>query len=122
MPAIQRVKYATDSGSIFNVLLDESDGIDTLIGAPPTGDYTENMTVRVSKNNKEVGIKPRQVLLSRTIGSPDTVTNCLVQGADRYKRVPIPTIERWDEIELQADFTIAGTAYKVQKKISEKIT
>lgn len=68
MAGIQRLKYATDKGSVFNVLLDEADGIDTLIGAQPTGDYTENMTVRVSKNRKEVGIKPRFVLLTRTIG------------------------------------------------------
>lgn len=121
MAGIQRLKYATDKGSVFNVLLDEAEGIDTLIGSQPTGDYTENMTVRVSKNRKEVGIKPRVVLLTRTIGNPDTITNCLVQGADRYKRVPIPTLERWDTIELQSDFTIGGTAYTVQKKIAEEI-
>lgn len=121
MAGIQRLKYATDKGSVFNVLLDEADGIDTLIGTQPTGDYTENMTVRVSKNRKEVGIKPRFVLLTRTIGDPDTITNCLIQGADRYKRVPIPTLTRWNEIALQSDFTIGGTAYTVQKKIAEEI-
>ena len=121
MAGIQRLKYATDKGSVFNVLLDEADGIDTLIGAQPTGDYTENMTVRVSKNRKEVGIKPRFVLLTRTIGDPDTITNCLIQGADRYKRVPIPTLTRWNAIALQSSFTIGGTAYIVQKKIAEEI-
>lgn len=121
MAGIQRLKYATDKGSVFNVLLDEADGIDTLIGAQPTGDYTENMTVRVSKNRKEVGIKPRFVLLTRTIGDPDTITNCLIQGADRYKRVPIPTLTRWNAIALQSNFTIGGTAYTVQKKIAEEI-
>ena len=121
MAGIQRLKYATDKGSVFNVLLDEADGIDTLIGTQPTGDYTENMTVRVSKNRKEVGIKPRFVLLTRTIGDPDTITNCLIQGADRYKRVPIPTLTRWNAIALQSNFTIGGTAYTVQKKIAEEI-
>ena len=121
MAGIQRLKYATDKGSVFNVLLDEADGIDTLIGAQPTGDYTENMTVRVSKNRKEVGIKPRFVLLTRTMGDPDTITNCLIQGADRYKRVPIPTLARWNAIALQSNFTIGGTGYAVPKKIAEEI-
>lgn len=121
MAGIQRLKYETDKGNVFNVLLDEAEGIDTLIGTQPTGDYTENMTVRVSKNRREVGIKPRRVLLTRTIGNPDTITNCLIQGADRYKAVPIPTLTRWDAIELQDAFTIGGTAYTVQKKISEEV-
>ena len=64
MPGIQRVKYQTANDSIFNVLLDDNTGVDTLIGTPPAGEYTENMTIRVSKNNKEVGIRPRQVLLT----------------------------------------------------------
>lgn len=121
MAGIQRVKYQTNNGSIFNVLLDQASGIDTLIGTAPTAAYTENMTIMVSKNNKESGIKPRMVLLTRTIGNNDTITNCLVQGADRYKRVPIPTKARWDAIALQSDFTIGGQAYKVSKKLEEKV-
>lgn len=121
MPAIQRVKYETNEGSIFNVILDDSTGIDALIGTAPTGEYTENMTVRVSKNNKEVGIRPRQVLLSRTIGTEGDVTNCLINSAERYKKVPIPTKNRWDAIALNANFTIGGTSYKVKKKVAELV-
>ena len=122
MAGIQRLKYATNSGSIFNVLLDEATGVNTVIGGEATGAYTENMTIRVSKNNKEVGIRPRQVLLAREIGDSDTVSNCLVQGATRYKRLPIPTQARWDAIALNSKFTIAGTEYTVTKKINELIT
>lgn len=121
MPAIQRLKYETNAGSIFNVLLDDSTGVDAVIGTAPTTEYTENMTIRVSKNNKEVGIRPRQVLMTRAIGTADTVTNCLVQDGTRYKRLPIPTQSRWDQIELNAKFTIAGTEYTVAKKINELI-
>jgi hypothetical protein len=121
MAGIQRVKYRTNSNNIFNVLLDNNTGIDSLIGSPPTEDYTENMTIKVSKNRKQVGIKPREVLLTRSIGDEGTYTNCLIQGADRYKRVPIPTKERWDAITLQSTFTIGGTTYKVRKKLQEEI-
>lgn len=121
MPATQRVKYETDAGSIFNVILDASTGISAIIGTLPGGTYTENMTVRVSKNNKEVGIRPRQVLLSREIGEDTSVETCLVMTGFRYKTVPIPTKTRWDAIADNATFVIAGTTYKVKKKISEKI-
>lgn len=121
MAGIQRLKYQTDNDSIFNVLLDESAGIDTLIGTQPTGEYTENMTIRVSKNNKEVGIRPRQVLLVRKIGESAAEANCLLQTGERYKKVPIPTKTRWDAIVLQGLFTIGGTEYRVQKKIQELV-
>lgn len=122
MPGIQRLKYETNNGSIFNVLLDDNTGVDSLIGSPPTGEYTENMTIRISKNNKEVGIRPRQVLLSRNIGGNAAEANCLVQTATRYKRVAIPTEARWDAIALNAKFTIGGTEYTVSKKVNELIT
>lgn len=121
MPAIQRVKYQTNAGSIFNVLLDDSDGIDGLIGTAPGGAYTENMTIRVTKNRKEVGIRPRQILLERTIGTAGSVTNCLIQEAVRYKRVPIPTETKWDSTALNSTVTIGGQSYKVVKKIPEEV-
>lgn len=122
MAGIQRLKYETNNGSIFNVLLDDNSGVDALIGTPPSGEYTENMTIRISKNNKEVGIRPRQVLLSRNIGGTAADANCLVQTATRYKRVAIPTETRWDAIALNAKFTIGGTEYTVSKKVNELIT
>lgn len=121
MGGIQRVKYKTDGNNIFNVLLDESTGIDLVIGAAVADAYTENMTIRVSKNNREVGIKPRMVLLTREIGALTPDANCLVQTGERYKRVPIPTKERWDAIALNSTFTIAGTEYRVKKKLDEKV-
>lgn len=121
MAGIQRVKYQTDEDNVFNVLLDEATGIDTLIGTLPTGAYTENMTIRVTKNNKEVGIRPRMVLLARTINANAADANCLVQTAQRYKRVPIPTQTRWDAITLNSAFTIGGQSYIVAKKINEKV-
>lgn len=122
MPGIQRLKYQTNNGSIFNVLLDDNTGVDALIGTEPSGEYTENMTIRVSKNNKEVGIRPRQVLLTRSIGTGTADSNCLVMTAQRYKRVPIPTETRWDNIALNSKHTIGGTEYTVAKKINELIS
>lgn len=121
MAGIQRIKYETNGGNIFNVLLDENTGIDALIGTPPALPYTENMTILISKNNKEAGISPRGVLLTRTIGGTAADANCLVQTGVRYKRVPIPTKARWDAILLQASYTIGGTEYKVAKKLEERV-
>ena len=121
MPGLQRVKYQTNNDSIFNVILDDNSGIDALIGTIPTGSYTENMTIKVSKNTKQVGIRPRMVLLTRTIGENAQEQNCLVQTGERYKRVPIPTKTRWDAIADKATFVIGGTTYTVQKKINEVV-
>lgn len=121
MAGLQRVKYETDAGSIFNVILDDNTGVDTFIGTIPTGSYTENMTIRVTKNNKEVGIRPRMVLLTRTIASGEPDANCLVQTGERYKRIPIPTKTRWDAIADKSTHTIGGTVYTVKKKINEVV-
>jgi len=121
MPGLQRVKYQTNNDNIFNVILDDNTGISALIGTIPTAAYTENMTIRVTKNTKEVGIRPRMVLLTRTIGENAADENCLVQTGERYKRVPIPTKARWDAIADNATFTIGGTTYKVAKKINEVV-
>lgn len=122
MAGLQRVKYQTDAGSIFNVILDDASGVDTFIGTIPSGAYTENMTVRVSKNNKEVGIQPRMILLARTVGTENSTTNCLVDYATRYKRIPIPTKTRWDAITDNSTHTLGGVQYKVKKKLAEKIS
>ena len=63
MAGTQRVKYQTDNGNIFNVVLDESSGISTLIGTVPTSPYTENMTIKVSKNTFKCSSEHCQVYL-----------------------------------------------------------
>lgn len=121
MAGTKRYKYQTDNGSIFNVIVDDASGASTFIGTEPGGSYTENMTIRGSKNNKEVGISPRQVLLTRSINAGAADSNCLIQIGERYKRIAILTKTRWDAITLNSDVTIGGQAYKVTKKLNEKV-
>ena len=123
MAGTQRIKYATDSGSVFYVIVDEATGIDEVIGDPPAGAATEAMTIRVTRNTKEVGIRPRYVLLGRTIGTAGE-SNCLVQTGMRYKKVAIPTRARLDAIEVgtNADtFTIGGQLYTALRVENEDI-
>lgn len=121
MAGVARYKYETNNGSIFNVIVDDSSGASTFIGSEPSGAYTENMTVRVSKNNKEVGISPRAILLEREINTGAADQNCLIQVASRYKRIPILTETRWDTIALNSTVTIGGQAYTVKKKLQERV-
>lgn len=50
-------KYQADSGDIFKIRLDD----DTLAvaGTPPTGAETTPLYVKVSKTNREFGLRPR---------------------------------------------------------------
>jgi hypothetical protein len=120
MPQILRKKYSTDNGSVFFTLLDGRAGAQEVAGDEPAGTMTENMTVRFTKNNKEVGIRPRHALLARSIGTQDE-DSCLVTTAERYKRVIVLTKARLDEIELEEEFTIGEATYKVKKLIDEEI-
>ena len=80
-------KYQTKAGSIFKVRMDNDAVLDTIRGIPPTTAYTENMTVRVSKNSKEAGIQPRYTLFGRVVGTASASVGCLIDTGVRYKYV-----------------------------------
>lgn len=125
MPAVDRYKYETEEGNIFYVITDEASELSVIRGTPPTGDHTENMTCAVTKNNREVGIRPRMCLLERKIeGTGDT--QCLVNDAGRYKRVAILTPDQVSNINVgndtnQTTVTINGITYRAKKIIPEKV-
>lgn len=121
MARLKRVKYQTDKGSVFNLIVQDSPDIDTFIAPQVTAALTENFTVRVSKNEREVGIKPRYILLGREVGAGTADANCLVQTGLRYKAVAIPTLTRWDAIVEDSTISINGQDYKVRKKIAESL-
>ena len=118
MPRLKRVKYKTDKGSVFNLITQDSTEVDNFIAPQVTDALTENFTVRVSKNAREVGIKPRYVLLGREIGAGTADANCLIQTGLRYKALAIPTLTRWNAIVEDSTVTINGQDYKVRKKIA----
>lgn len=85
--AIAEYKYQTNAGSIFKVRMDDDAALDPIRGAAPTVDYTEQLTVKTSKNNRVAGLEPRHVLFGRAIGSQQAGTVGLSDVAVRYKRV-----------------------------------
>ena len=120
MSGIKRQKYKTDAGNIFYVLIDDSTGVDSVAGTQDSGGATEEMTIRSTKNRKEVGIRPRTALLTREIGSGED-QNCLIQTGERYKRLVILTKDHADSLTLDQNYTIGGTQYKLAKVLPEEV-
>lgn len=71
MVAKQRKKYESDAGTIHPILL--SPDYATAAGTEPAGAINSPIKVKVTKTNRQFGVKPRGVTLVRTVGTaPDT--------------------------------------------------
>lgn len=116
-----RLKYQTDNGSIFYTIQEDDTGIAAIAGAPPTGEATEEMTVRISKNTRQVGIRPRYALLARKVGTDGEGANGLVQYGFHYRKVAILTDTQADTLEPETTYTIAGVAYTLKRVVKEDI-
>lgn len=71
MPAFARTKYQSDGGDVHAIRL-SPEKVPTA-GAPPAAVIDTPIRVKVSKGNQEYGIRPRGVVIGRTVGvAPDT--------------------------------------------------
>lgn len=71
MPAKSLTKYESNSARIHPLLLSLASFQATSI--PPTGAVNDFLRPKISKSRREYGLKPRGVILSRTLGTaPDT--------------------------------------------------
>lgn len=71
MPAYISTKYEANNGDIHFIRL--SPDYAAQAGNPPAGGVNTNVKAKISKSNREFGIRPRRVILSRTVGTePDT--------------------------------------------------
>jgi len=99
-------KYESDAGSIHPIRLGTDEA--TAAGAEPSGDIDSRIKVKVSKGNREYGIRPRGLRLARVKGTaPDTFVV--------YKFLPILT-EAGLELAANAvgkDKTVGAIAWKV---------
>lgn len=123
----RRIKYETDAGNIFFVVCDDDSSIDTVLGTPPTGNETENMTMRISKNKNEAGASPRYILMARLVGTDDDNAQGLYQGGRQYKEIPVTTKNHFGTINTgkvgdsaATQITHRGETYYAVRKISEK--
>lgn len=128
MPRTADYSYQTDEGNIFKVRMDSDPVLDAIRGEQPAGELTENMHVKVSLNDKEVGISPRHTLFGRSVGTESSATTCLVDTGVRYKRVPILTVSAFDAIVTGAiggegvtNFQQNGTTYWALRVVAEEV-
>lgn len=114
--------YTTDAGNLFKVRMNDDTALDDVRGTPATAALTENMTLKISKNIREVGGQPRFSTFAREIsGGSDTggggATSCLSDTAFRYMDVVSLTSEAWDAINTgSVGGTNPGTTFTYQSK------
>lgn len=99
-------KYEADSGDIHGILLHPDKA--AVAGSPPTGDVSSPIKAKISKTNKEYGIRPRGVRLARIIGTaPDTFK--------KYAFLPVLTSAAMGTpaFAIGATITIGGVAWIV---------
>ena len=107
-----KVKYEDDNGTIYSLRM--SPDFAAQAGTEPTGGVSTDVKPKISKTNREHGIRPRGVRLGRTIGTaPDTFT--------RYTFLPVLTQTEFNSAAyaIGATITIGTTAWEVVSKQGE---
>lgn len=83
-------------------------------GNPPAGAVTSPIYAKVSKSNREFGIRPRMVILARPLapGPDDKI---------RYKRLPVLTEAAFDSaaFSLGSNVSVGATQWKIISRLSE---
>jgi len=112
MPAMTRTKYESNDAEIYSIKL--TPAFAEKAGTAPTGAVTSPIKVKVSKGNREYGIRPRGVTLARTVGTdPDTFVKTTF--------LPVLTLSAFSSatFALDAKITIDGTEWTVVSKRGE---
>mgnify|MGYP001627657442 CR=1 FL=1 len=95
-------KYKTNKGSIFRVKFDDNTLWQTATGAEPTEALTETLTLKISRNNTEVGGTPRLAIFHRLAQQNQNAGpyngTCISPEPEAVKYVPV----------LKPDHTIAS--------------
>lgn len=110
--AFTNSKYESDDGVIHPIRMD-SDRI-AAAGTAPTGAITSNAYAKISKTNREFGIRPRGVRLVRTLGTAPLTFK-------RYTFLPVLTATAWDGdgFDPGATVTVDGVAWTVAGRVPE---
>lgn len=106
MPNRVKTKYQSNADDIHVISLTPDYAAQA--GTPPGGAITSDIKVKVTKTNREHGIRPRGVRLYRFIGTPP-------DQAIRYGFLPVLTETAWEGATYapEAEITIGSTAWKV---------
>lgn len=114
MPARTRTKYESDGGDIHPISLTAAYA--AAAGTAPTGAIDNDIQVKVTKTNREFGLRPRGVRLYRVLG---TAPNTFV----RYTFLPVLTETAWsgNGFAPETAITINSIEWKVLKRVSEDL-
>jgi len=106
------IKYEADSGEIYGMVIDPERAAAS--GTQPAGDVSSRMKVKISKTNREFGLRPRGVRLSRVVGTaPDQFR--------KYSFLPVVTQTAYDSpgFAIGSTITVDGTQWTVSTKLAE---
>ena len=106
------IKYEANSGNIHQMQL--SPDFAAAAGTEPTGAVDSDIIPKVSKSDREFGIRPRGVRLVRTVGTaPDTFK--------KYTFVPVMTATEWNSATYAkgATVTVGSIDYVVSSRLDE---
>lgn len=106
------VRYQADNELVHLMTLD-ADRI-AVAGTPPATGTVSNIRAKVSKSNKEYGLRPRGVRLARTVGTaPDTFV--------KYSFLPVLSIADFASADFQlgGSITIGTISWEIIARISE---
>lgn len=116
-------KYQTDAGNVFKIRCDDDNAVLEVCGDEPTAALTENMTVKISRNKNAFGVRPRYALYKRPLGAANTEGARYVTAGQAYKKIPVFTTARWDELDssVAPDVVIGGITFTYVDKVKESI-
>jgi len=83
-------------------------------GTPPAAGVRARGSVRVGKTNREFGIRPRGVLMSRIVGTGN-------DASKKYSFLPVLTQADWEDADFQPgiDKTIGAVTWTIVKSLEE---
>jgi hypothetical protein len=108
--AFVNTNYETNDGTIMRIRMDE----DTLsaAGAAASGPAQLGAFVKISKTDREFGVRPRCIVLKRTVGTGD-------DSFSKYRRVPVLTQADYDGRVENSTVTVGGQTWTIGSKLPE---
>jgi len=105
-------KYEADAGTIHRIKVDSTRT--SVIGTPPTGAIDSRVSAMQSRAKGEYGLKPRGVMLSRTVG---TAPNSF----KKFTFLPVLTETAFggSTFNIGETITINSVAWTVESKLDE---
>lgn len=107
-----RSRYQSDSGTIHAILLTAP--VAAVAGTAPSGAVDSDIKAKVSKTNREYGIRPRLVVLAQTVGTG-------ANSFTKYARIPVltPTDFASGTFQLGASVAYNGGSWTVASRLGE---